>query len=164
MTDILPISFLIGVLLIFLDKISVSFGISNLRKTPQNTPNEIPSKTCNCKFKQNCPVNGKCLTSSVIYEAILNINSGPKKGESYSYIGLTKDTFKKRFTGHNYSFRHKTANQTTLSSLHHKLNDEGSEHSVEWKILEVAKPFDGKKCNLCYREKWWILNNPAKTR
>ena len=35
MTDILPISFLIGVLLIFLDKISVSFGISNLRKTPQ---------------------------------------------------------------------------------------------------------------------------------
>ena len=35
MTDILPISFLIGVFLIFLDKISVSFGISNLRKTPQ---------------------------------------------------------------------------------------------------------------------------------
>ena len=35
MTDILPISFLIGVFLIFLDKISVKFGISNVRKGPQ---------------------------------------------------------------------------------------------------------------------------------
>ena len=35
MTDILPISFLIGILLIFLDKISVKFGFSNLRKGPQ---------------------------------------------------------------------------------------------------------------------------------
>ena len=35
MTDILPVSFLIGIILIFLDKISVKFGFSNLRKGPQ---------------------------------------------------------------------------------------------------------------------------------
>ena len=35
MTDILPVSFLIGIILIFLDKLSVKFGFSNLRKGPQ---------------------------------------------------------------------------------------------------------------------------------
>ena len=35
MTDILPISFFIGVFLILLDKISARFGISNVRKGPQ---------------------------------------------------------------------------------------------------------------------------------
>ena len=35
MTDILPISFFIGVVLILLDKVSAKFGISNVRKGPQ---------------------------------------------------------------------------------------------------------------------------------
>ena len=74
-------------------------------------------KTCNCKSKEECPVQGKCLENQVIYRATVTEQSGKK----HTYTGLTSNTFKSRWDGHNYTFTHEDSNQTTLSSLTHTL-------------------------------------------
>ena len=31
--------------------------------------NAMPKKECNCKGKNSCPLNGKCLIKSIVYRA-----------------------------------------------------------------------------------------------
>ena len=42
-------------------------------------------KECNCRKKGDCPLNGKCLTSAIIYKATVQESNGNKS----HYIGLT---------------------------------------------------------------------------
>ena len=72
---------------------------------------------CNCKQKQECPVGGKCLDTSIIYRATVNEDSG----KTNTYTGLTCNTFKARWGAHKHSFNNTEANQTTLSSYLHEL-------------------------------------------
>ena len=44
----------------------------------------------------------ECLTKGLVYKATLKTD-----GKTYSYIGLTADTFKKRFSNHVCSFRNR---------------------------------------------------------
>ena len=39
--------------------------LNNQEKDPEEKKND---KTCNCRKKQECPLNGKCLIESVIYK------------------------------------------------------------------------------------------------
>ena len=72
-------------------------------------------KTCNCLDKKNCPINNKCLSSNVIYEATLKTND-PKYTEK-KYIGSCETTFKKRYRNHKQSFTtEKYKYSTTLST------------------------------------------------
>ena len=66
--------------------------ISNHTKTKLNEDNSTESKinNCNCSIKEVCPVNQKCQTSSLIYQA--TVTRHDNKDESY--IGLTDNTFK----------------------------------------------------------------------
>jgi len=48
-------------------------------------------RTCNCIRKSNCPLNGKCLLSNIIYQATITSPSS-----SNTYIGLCETNFKKR--------------------------------------------------------------------
>ena len=58
-------------------------------------------KTCNCRKKDDFPLERKCLTSNIIYSAeITSATSGSPK----VYIGSTSNTFKQRFYGHKASF------------------------------------------------------------
>ena len=52
-----------------------------LRKNKQNT-----EKSCNCRKKNECPLNGECLTTNVIYQAKIVTNQ--PKPESHIYLGL----------------------------------------------------------------------------
>ena len=45
---------------------------------------------------ETCPLQGKCLTSSVVYKATVNTNVG----ETRTYTGCMDSTFKKRHYGH----------------------------------------------------------------
>ena len=47
------------------------------------------NKTCNCRQKNNCPLNGNCLRSSVVYQATVTRNDN---NTSETYIGLTEIT------------------------------------------------------------------------
>ena len=79
------------------------------------TKNE--TKTCSGRTKDKCPLNGKCLQKSLVYQATVSTDA-----DTYRYIGLTEQSFKQRFTNHNQSFRHeKYSNSTELSKLIWKL-------------------------------------------
>ena len=53
------------------------------------------SNICNCRNKDSCPLNGKCLQENVVYKATITTKTEVKK-----YIESTGGTFKKRWYGH----------------------------------------------------------------
>ena len=63
------------------------------KKILSNTP-AISDDGCNCRSKNQCPIENKCLSSALVYSATVTTNdSSPGK----NYIGLTERTFKKTF-------------------------------------------------------------------
>ncbi len=126
--------------------------------TPDSNPNkEIP--LCNCRQKQTCPLDGKCLTKGIIYQATVTVSNNKEE----TYIGLTENTFKTRYTGHVHSFKHKEKrNATTLSEHIWNLKDNNIDFSIKWKIISKAKSYNisNKICNLCLEEKFFIICKP----
>ena len=68
------------------------------KKILENTP---PPKTklCNCLKEENCSMRGSCLTQNVLYYARISCDDETYKPKLYK--GISKTTFKKRFTNHN---------------------------------------------------------------
>ena len=66
------------------------------------TPN-ISFFECNWRNKSNCPLEGKCLTPKVIYQADV---TNDLDDEYRFYYGLTETSFKERFGDHTKSFNH----------------------------------------------------------
>ena len=58
---------------------------------------------CNCKVRNECPLNGECQTSSVIYQTDLVNDSND---EEKFYFRLADTTFKERDNNHNRDFKH----------------------------------------------------------
>ena len=136
--------------------------ISNHNKTILNKDNNTESKTnnCNCRIKEACPVNQKCQTSSLIYQAIATRHDNNKEE---SYIGLTDNTFKTRYNGHTSSFRNEQyRNTTTLSNYIWTLKDKNINYSLKWKIIDRGRAYQpaGKNCGLCDLEKFYIISRP----
>ena len=72
-----------------------------------------------------CPLNGKCLTESIIYKATIATDIS-----SQAYIGLSGGKFKTRYNNHNKSFKHeKYENETELSKTVWSLNKKIKSHS-----------------------------------
>ena len=114
-----------------------------------------PKKMCNCRVKNNCPVNGKCLSKSVVYKATVTSNNMSKE-----YIGLAGNIFKERFNNHSKSFRQKKySKETELSKYVWTLKDKGIDYVIKWAILRKSNTFKRKTgiCNLCLEEKYSIL-------
>ncbi len=111
--------------------------------------------TCNCRNKRNCPLNGKCMTSNIIYEAKVTTPNLEK-----TYIGLTATSFKARHANHSASFNHRAKrHQTELSNYIWTLKDESTPYTITWKIVKHAQPYSPKtkRCNLCLWEKYNII-------
>ena len=116
-------------------------------------------KECNCRNKDNCPVVGKCLNKGVVYQAAVDRADGVVD----TYIGMTANTFKERWTAHKSNFRTRNPkNATCLSRYIWKLQDDKIDHTVSWKIVSSAQPFNPVSgvCHLCVREKYFILFKP----
>ena len=60
----------------------------------QTKPSENPPKECNCRQKESCPLRGKCLTESVVYQATVTRTDNQHKE---TYVGLTEGAFKTRY-------------------------------------------------------------------
>ena len=58
-------------------------------------------ESCNCRNKNNCPLDGKCLTPNIIYEA--QITSNQRNYKQKVYIGTAETDFKHRFITQNHS-------------------------------------------------------------
>ena len=131
---------------------------SHNKSTLNNNATQEPSdNNCNCRKDKTCPLDGKCLTPSLIYQATVTRLDTQK---TETYIGLTENTFKTRFNGHLCSFRNSSKrNSTTLSQYVWYLKDNNIEFEIKWKIVDRGKPYSpgGKSCNLCIKEKYFII-------
>ena len=118
------------------------------------------NKTCNCRQKDACPLDGNCLQPSVIYQATVTSKDNPTPE---TYIGLTENEFKTRYRNHIASFRHtRSRNSTELSKHIWNLKDNNIDYSISWRILSSTKAYNSasKRCNLCLKEKLLIICRP----
>ena len=128
------------------------------RKILNDSTHSTAERTCNCRVIENCPLQGACLTHSVVYRATLS----PSPGDAKTYIGMTEGNFKARYNGHNSSFNNaKRANSTALSQQVWKLKNSNTEFQIEWDIIRHARAYSGhpSRCNLCLSEKLCILSS-----
>ena len=149
--------------------VKVSYGCMSNIGSVINTHNKkvledkkpLVRGSCNCQpqNRNNCPLNGECLTGNVMYDATV---TSPEE-ENYpekSYIGISEPTFKVRFGNHQRDFNHqKYANSTELSKEVWKIKKRGFVPRITWKIVKQLPAYnpESKKCLLCLGEKIEIL-------
>ena len=57
-----------------------------------------PQKLCNCLVKEDYPLNGLCLASSILYQTTIKCSDSKHKQKRYK--GMCETTFKKRYANH----------------------------------------------------------------
>ena len=148
--------------------IKVSYGcmpnigsiISSHNKKVLEDKKPLERGTCNCqrRHRDNCPLNGECLTGNVMYEA--DISSTEVDYPGNQYVGITEPPFKGRFGNHERDCRdEKYANTTELSKEVWKIKKKGFIPSIKWKIIKQIPAYnpENKRCLLCLGEKIEIL-------
>ena len=122
-----------------------------------NKEKDMTSHGCNCRDgEESCPLDGKCQTPSLVYEARVNSSEGTKR-----YIGQTTVTFKLRWNNHKQSFNQSyKRHSTSLSSYIWQLKRMNIDYDISWVTKSLAKPMarGGKSCNLCLTEKTMIAD------
>jgi len=118
--------------------------LNSSQHTDDTEDNTAHSKTCNCRQKNKCPLNGNCLQSSVIYQTTVKHNDD---NTSETYIGLTENDFKTRYRNHIASFRHsKHKNSTELNKHIWTLKDSNIDYSISWNIISSSSSYtEGQK-------------------
>lgn len=116
---------------------------------------------CNCRTKESCPLDGKCLTPAAIYKA-----EATSTDNTLTYIGMSGGPFKERYNNHKKSFnlrRHEKG--SALSKQLWALKQDGVDFSIRWKILAQSNTQKGASglCNLCQAEKLAIINQNSAT-
>ena len=125
----------------------------------QNTTNDHNARLCNCRQPNECPTDGKCLVSNVIYRADVTTTDD---GEKKSYIGVTANHFKTRYRNHLKSFNNKRYSANTELSKHvWNLKEANRSHFIKWSIVKKVPAYKGgsKRCNLCLEEKLLIMKD-----
>ena len=107
--------------------IKISYGcLPNVKQTISNNNHRLlqllrmkesaqVSKLCNCRHKNSCPLDGKCLTKCVVYKATVTETTS---NNQETYIGLTENEFKTRFNLHKSSFKLEYKRTSTTLSGH----------------------------------------------
>ena len=122
------------------------------------------SKQCNCRQKKNnyCPLDGKCLTKCVVYEATVTVTTS---NNQETYIRLTENEHR-RDSICNVIFQIRTQekfNNTfaiTFGNLK-KNNNKSINFNIKWEVVKKVKAFaPGEKVRkLCLQEKLSILRS-----
>ena len=73
----------------------------NFKILSQTKPPIQIKSSCNCRNKEECPLQQKCPTISIVYQADVTSNDN---GETKSYIGMTGNSFKELYRNHAKSF------------------------------------------------------------
>ena len=109
-------------------------------------PQQTPTKPCNCRVPDKCPLKGQCLVMEVVYQATITTTESTE-----TYVGLTATEFKTRWRHHQMSFKNERGkNDTELSKHLWRLKDHKKDFTISWKILAKAKSYSNltKRCNL----------------
>ena len=126
----------------------------NKSKIKTGTATEQQEPKCNCRKKPDCPLNGNCQQTNVIYQATVTTETSTE-----TYVGLATN-FKERYRNHLTSFKHcKKRNATELSKHIWELKDKNRKFNLTWKIIKKSQSYnnENKKCNLCLNEKFIII-------
>ena len=109
-------------------------------------------RSCNCRNKECCPLEGYCLRECMVYEAKVSTDNNFKL-----YYGICEGEFKSRFYNHTKSFRDRR-NETELSKYIWQLKDESKSYNIRWIISMYATPYKcgTRRCDLCLTEKYVI--------
>ena len=132
----------------------ISSHIKALLSDYHRSQTHTDEKECNCRKKDQCPLDEKCLTQNVVYQATVSTQSS-----SETYVGLATN-FKERYRNHTASFRHQSKrNETELSKHIWALKDNNKPFDIKWRIIEQCRPYSNvsNKCNLCLFEKFIII-------
>ena len=143
--------------------IKISYSCTNNMKSIISAHNKqilrpsIKESGCNCRDKNDCPLDNKCKTTRLIYQADVTNNVD---NEYKYYLGLTDTTFKERFNNHTMSFRNEfRKTNTELSKYVWLLKENGKVPNITWKIVKlVYGKTTSNFCKLCLTEKYYILN------
>ena len=114
---------------------------------------------CNCRNRNNCSLDGKCLTPNIIYEAQIMLNQPNYKQKVY--IGTAETDFKQRFNNHTKSFNlEHYENDTELSQEYWAMKCNHFTPIVTWRIIRKCASFNTtkRKCYLCLHEKLEIAS------
>ena len=119
----------------------------------------MSKKRATAELKNTCPLEGKCLSKSVVYKATVK----QENRKTNTYIGLTSNHFKKRFYAHTHSFKNPDVNQTSLSNHIRNLKEGGIKHTIQWEQIDQARSFSPVTgiCGLCTKEKFHITFKPG---
>ena len=86
-------------------------------------------RSCNCRNKECCPLEGYCLRECMVYEAKVSADNNFKL-----YYGTCEGEFKSRFHNHTKSFRDR-GNETELSKYMWQLKDKSKSYNMRWNIF-----------------------------
>ena len=112
-------------------------------------------------------MDGKCLSSSIIYEATVTQESGSVK----KYYGLSEGSFKLRYGNHKKALDRRYENDTELSKYVWTLKDKEplqcntelpTGTTIKWNIAARAQPYQcgTRRCELCLTEKMILNSDP----
>ena len=113
------------------------------------------ARLCNCRNKQSCPLDGKCLSLSIVDRAEVTSDNNTK-----IHYGASEGEFKTRYNNHTKSFRHKKyCSETELSKHIWSLKDNNINYTLRWAMESLPSPYKcgSKRCDLCLTEKLYII-------
>ena len=61
---------------------------------------------CNCRNWNDCPFDGKCLSSKIVYSTEVTTETSPPIPQGKIYLGICDTELKTRYGNHKKSFRH----------------------------------------------------------
>ena len=137
---------------------NVSSIIAGHNKTLVKKPGPV-NRDCNCPNREQCPLDNKCLTENIVYEA--EITSHPDEVVK-QYRGLCSTTFKTRLGVHKEGFNHrKYSKGCELAKYVWEIKDSHKTYDIKWKILKKVNGRSiGGACKLCTTEKLCIIEHP----
>ena len=116
---------------------------------------------CNCRLKEECPMDGKCQTIDAVYDCLVTSPEPPK-----IYFRSAERKWKKRYYDHKKLFNHKWySHKTTLSSCVRHLKDTlDVRRQPKSSLVTCATPYTNisKKSLLCLYEKWLLAIQDSK--
>ena len=140
--------------------IKVSYSLDNMEKLVKKHNNNILRKNdtnkrnCNYRANNTCPLDGKCLSSNIVYSTEILIGKNQHGGK---FFGICKTEFQTKLGSHKNYFKNRQKEKgAELSKNIWNLKDKKiTTYSIKWSIVKQTSGYKSvtNSCNLCLSEK-----------
>ena len=103
---------------------------------------------CYCRSKNNCQLDGECLTPNITYRADITTDNDHK-----FYYGISEITFKHRHSNHTGDFKHvKYQHATELAKYIWQLKNNNFSYNIKWSIASKVYGYaNSLSCKVDYK-------------